>query len=419
MHRESTDLRERRVRKRTEPAKFVQYPSQREAYKFLEYILTDDRGVGLVHGPESSGKSDLVRQFIREQQSGRSVAIVDGTGLRPSQFMSEMLAQFGYEVVLSSADELFSMVKMLLVQQTRANQAPVLVLEKIDKMFPDTLCALCELASITVQKQFAMRIVIIGDQYFRRVINSPSMMPIADRLIGHYELKPLTAQETLVYMYAQLEYYGVSRSNDALTMEVSEKLSTVSGGWAGKLNDIATLIADKLDNSSDELETSGGTTVPAGQIDGDSELNPSFPENEEVPKLLITHNGETLYEEMLAESRALIGRSSECDIVIDSQFVSKQHALIMRVNDVVVLVDLKSKNGTLVNSRRVERKLLRNNDIISLGEHRIKLIYANNPATPEVENLGIADTAKMKTLADARLARKPVVLPSNVDKKKA
>ena len=68
----------------------------------------------------------------------------------------------------------------------------------------------------------------------------------------------------------------------------------------------------------------------------------------------------------------------------------------------MLLVDLNSTNGTLVNSRRIQSKALRHDDVISLGNHGIKLIAPSYRTRRLVEERGLADTAQMKTLADMR-----------------
>jgi pSer/pThr/pTyr-binding forkhead associated (FHA) protein len=139
-----------------------------------------------------------------------------------------------------------------------------------------------------------------------------------------------------------------------------------------------------------------------------------------VPKLIITRDGKMLQEVELANARALIGRSGLSDVVIESHFVSRQHALLVRDQGAVVLVDLKSSNGTFVNSRRISSKVLLDNDIIMIGDHRIKIIYASGSPKVKINYPDVADTTKMKTIADARRAKlREVPDLTAVDKNKA
>ena len=71
----------------------------------------------------------------------------------------------------------------------------------------------------------------------------------------------------------------------------------------------------------------------------------------------------------------------------------------------VVLLDLNSTNGTLVNSVETKKAVLRNNDIISLGGHRLKI--ENVPAISDdmAEKIRKADTLTLKNLDDVRRSR--------------
>ena len=65
-----------------------------------------------------------------------------------------------------------------------------------------------------------------------------------------------------------------------------------------------------------------------------------------------------------------IGRSAGNNIVADSQLVSKVHARIERSGVELVLTDLQSANGTFVNGERVDTRILKNGDEVSVGRAR-------------------------------------------------
>lgn len=138
-----------------------------------------------------------------------------------------------------------------------------------------------------------------------------------------------------------------------------------------------------------------------------------------LPKLIISRDGESVQEVELSSPRALVGRAGLSDVVIESHFVSRQHALLVRDQGAVVLIDLKSTNGTFVNSRRITSKVLLDNDIIMIGDHRIKMIYASGNPDVKVDYPDATDTAKFKSIADARRAKVreiPVLTPADEHK---
>ncbi len=66
-----------------------------------------------------------------------------------------------------------------------------------------------------------------------------------------------------------------------------------------------------------------------------------------------------------------IGRAPSCEIVLDDRNVSRRHAEIRRRGPVVVLIDLDSTNGTIVNGRRVREHPLADGDRITMGNSRL------------------------------------------------
>jgi pSer/pThr/pTyr-binding forkhead associated (FHA) protein len=76
--------------------------------------------------------------------------------------------------------------------------------------------------------------------------------------------------------------------------------------------------------------------------------------------------------ELVGSGGATLGRSRECDVVVDDPNVSRQHAEIRPSGGSWIVRDLGSTNGIKVNGRRVQGpQSLRPGDVIELGTSRI------------------------------------------------
>ncbi|MGB5332365.1 MAG: FHA domain-containing protein [Woeseiaceae bacterium] len=73
-----------------------------------------------------------------------------------------------------------------------------------------------------------------------------------------------------------------------------------------------------------------------------------------------------------APSRIMIGRGEDCELRLDSKFVSRHHALIFCTNSVVSIEDLNSFNGTVVNSRKISRCDLYPDDKVTIGDFDLR-----------------------------------------------
>ena len=74
------------------------------------------------------------------------------------------------------------------------------------------------------------------------------------------------------------------------------------------------------------------------------------------------------------EGEIVIGRSSELDMVLVEDMVSRRHSKITVTNDQIFIQDLGSTNGTFVNGEKIKRARLSEGDRILIGTSIIKLV---------------------------------------------
>ena len=78
----------------------------------------------------------------------------------------------------------------------------------------------------------------------------------------------------------------------------------------------------------------------------------------------------------------VIGRAADAQIRIEDDGVSRYHAKLTVTTTGVVLEDLKSKNGTLVNGNPIKKHILQNNDVIEIGKYTLKFFGEAAAAGP-------------------------------------
>lgn len=90
----------------------------------------------------------------------------------------------------------------------------------------------------------------------------------------------------------------------------------------------------------------------------------------------------------LAPGKSTIGRGSTCEVKIDSTSVSKEHAVVLVMEDKIILTDLNSRNGTYVNGVRIQNQRLQYGDKMSLHDVLLDVLqvpnsmYSNRPMVP-------------------------------------
>jgi hypothetical protein len=86
-----------------------------------------------------------------------------------------------------------------------------------------------------------------------------------------------------------------------------------------------------------------------------------------------------------------IGRAANNDLVLSASFASRRHAWVWRQGNEVILEDLGSTYGTLVNGERVvEPRFLAHNDVIQMGEAQLTFVSERDLSTATTPPKGMA-----------------------------
>lgn len=356
----------------------VAYDSHQDALRFLSSTLGRLSGVALLQGPRGSGKSTILREQADWTRRKAPVALLNGIRLTPRQLVSGMLSQFGVDKVPQQDEQILQAASRYLTRRFANSETPVLFIDDFDRASESTQRMLNWLAALECSGSAALRIVLTGRERLSALVRQPLMRDLGRRDPATYSLNPLSEKETAIYLRTRLLAAGIERGDKVFPLDACSKLHEKSQGWPGKLNELA-LQAMSLA----------------------SEMSAARP----VPRIVVTRDGEVVAEYELTESQYVIGRTDLADIVVEDRFVSKLHAMIQVYTNALVLLDLNSTNGTTVNSLEKRKTILRDNDIISLGHHRLKVLDAPPLSAEFAEQVRAADTLTLRNLDDIRKLR--------------
>jgi type II secretory pathway predicted ATPase ExeA len=378
MEKSSSPLSSKAFGEGADPDLIVAYQAHQDALRFLSGELAQANGVVLLLGPEGSGKTTVINEQVDWSRRDTSVALLDGAQMTPRELTAGLLLQFDIQSTSQEEQQLLELLSAYLTEQAKMGRAPILVLDNADRATPSALRLLNWFAALDVRGQYALRIILTGRNRLATFLKHGALRNLARRNPTVFSLNPMTSQETTLYLRTRFIAAGGSRSEEVFSIEACEQLRALSCGWPGALNRLA---HETLESRSD------------------SRLE------KRIPHITVSRDGVDTAEYELSERQYVIGRTDLADIVIDDTYASKMHAMLQVYSNAVVLIDLNSTNGTTVNSIVVQKTILRDNDIISLGRYRIKI--EDVPAiSQETDDLITAsDTLVMKQLLDIRRSR--------------
>lgn len=386
---------------------FVETAPVQDVLELLDEVYRDPKGLGILTGPAGSGRRSILEHFARRLEERDVAAVVlDGRGMKRVGLLGWVLGEIGYELESLAPEDLSSMLRVFLIHQCHAGQPAFIGIVNAAEMHPSALEEVCRLAEITAGEDQAVRLVLAGDERLAGVISAPAMAPVRERITARSELRALDLIETDDYIVRHLRAAGAASHREFLTDSAIALIWRASGGLPGEIRRLTHEALTTLElpvNSErireflhlDPIEETASTPVKAGPDETEEEAAPT--------RLIVSRSGETLLDALWQNGRVLIGRDPLNDIVLENRYVSRHHTLLILETDRAWLVDLKSMNGTLVNSRRVTEETLRHEDIISIGDFRLKYLNpAARGAQPTRAQTASAETAIMRSIEAVR-----------------
>jgi pSer/pThr/pTyr-binding forkhead associated (FHA) protein len=101
---------------------------------------------------------------------------------------------------------------------------------------------------------------------------------------------------------------------------------------------------------------------------------------------------------MVPDKEIIVGRSSDLDMVLVEDMVSRKHARIAYENEQIVIEDLGSTNGTFVNGEKIRRAHLKEGDRVLIGTSILKVIATQDTGPTEQQaRQNLADVAEKQS----------------------
>jgi adenylate cyclase len=119
--------------------------------------------------------------------------------------------------------------------------------------------------------------------------------------------------------------------------------------------------------------------------------------------LIVKHHGDTK-QYPLCEGRTVVGRAPQCDVVINDESISRQHARLVVRPDRVELSDLQSRNGTYLRGEPVREAMLLGGEPLSFGDVEATIEQRGDEAAPPAGPPSAGDHTMIRPLGEPATA---------------
>jgi general secretion pathway protein A len=183
----------------------------RAALNILEYGLMGEASFALISGEVGSGKTILIRRFLRMVDPQTTVGLITNTHASLGNLLDWILLAFDLDYRGKEKVELFDILTEFLRDQRARGRRTVLIIDEAQNMEPEMLEELRMLSNINVDKDLMFQIVLAGPPEILDKINRPELRQLAQRISANFHLSPLTLDETRDYICHRLAVAGGRR----------------------------------------------------------------------------------------------------------------------------------------------------------------------------------------------------------------
>jgi len=220
-----------------DPTFYFGSKQHRRATAYLEYGLHQNEGFIVVTGEVGAGKTTIVRGLLDKLDSSKVVAgQLVSTQLDADDTLRMVAAAFGVPTRHSGKSDVLLALEAFLVDVTRQGKRCLLVVDEAQNLTPRAVEELRMLSNFQFETQALLQSFLIGQPEFRRIMQSPHMQQLRQRVIAACHIGPMSQEETQAYIEHRLKCAGFSRSARLFDSGAYEAIFEASGGIPRRIN---------------------------------------------------------------------------------------------------------------------------------------------------------------------------------------
>ena len=325
-------------------------------------------------GPSSCGKTTMLQHLGARLHSNAVVLHCRGPKDDAAAVLTSVLLSADLAPWELSAVEQRNLLTVFVQQRHSQHRRVLLLVDDAQSFKPGALEELERLLAFRIDQKPALELLVAGSAaivtHWRDVC---ARLSVGEPLV--HGLRAPSAEELTHYLDWRLGRFDLESHVTPAALQMIVRLSGGRYAAADTLCQMTLLMQRRL--SLDKADAGVVRRAVATLVAGRSARldRPAVEDRPEGPPrgfVVVSRDGK-LIARVVLRARTMIGRSEHNDVCLPSPYLSRHHAVIVARPEGFDLVDLNSVNGVLLNGQRVERALLRNEDVLAIGPFRLKV----------------------------------------------
>jgi putative secretion ATPase (PEP-CTERM system associated) len=264
------------------------------AVAHLTFGLAQGEGFVVVTGEVGAGKTTLIEHVLGHlNRETYAVARVNTTQVSGDDLFRLAMAGYGIDAPGADKSTLLLRFEDVLSDHRLSGKRCLLIVDEVQNLALPALEELRMLSNITEGGRASLQTILLGQPQFRKMLASPELDQLRQRVLASYHLGPLTREETRAYILHRLGtvgWHGRPRWNEDSFAAVFAH----SGGLPRRINRLCSrvLLYGALEETDEISAAMVETTAEelAQDLEGGRPAAPApAPEPAELPRKAFVH----------------------------------------------------------------------------------------------------------------------------------
>ncbi len=182
--------------------------THKKASSYLDYGIKGKIGFILITGEIGSGKTTIIRNFIKNLSSSIKLSRINNTKVSSEQLISMINEDFGLDIEGKSKTKLLSELNEFLVEQYAKKLQPILLIDEAQNLSSELLEEIRLLSNLETDRSKMLQIVLIGQPELKKTLMLPELTQLRQRININYHIASLSFDETARYIQHRLAIAG-------------------------------------------------------------------------------------------------------------------------------------------------------------------------------------------------------------------
>lgn len=223
-----------------DPSFFYGSRGHKRAFAYLQYGLYQGEGFITLTGEVGAGKTTLIRNLFQQLDSSKVVAAqLVSTQLDADSLLRAVAIAFGLIVKDQDKARLIAQLEAFLVALVPKGRRALLIVDEAQNLAPEAIEELRMLSNFQLKNRALLQSFLVGQPELRKLMRSPSMQQLRQRVIASYHLGPLDIDETRAYVEHRLRHVNW-KGDPAFADNVFDLIHAFTGGIPRRINTLCT-----------------------------------------------------------------------------------------------------------------------------------------------------------------------------------